>query len=984
MSGHMYGGGGYGAGSGAGAGSSGSNEKPELGLDQAAETSFVAFFRSMTPASEGTVRLFDRGDFYSAHGDAAMLVASTVFKTHSVLKQLGKSSKGGELSSVTLSRAAARDFLRDALTVKQLRVEIWAGGGKRSNVWTLAKQASPGNLQTVEDLLFTHADLVTSPIILALRLANVDGVRTVGAAFADASSRQLGLAQFADNDLFSNVESLVIQLGVKECLIPADEKDTDYDLSRLRTVLDRCNCVLTGRRKGDFQPKDVEQDLLRLLADTSAGTAQPEFGLKVSLGACAALISYLDLMTEQLNFGQYTIREHDLGQYLRLDASALRALSVFPEPGATGGNKSMSIYGLLNKCKTAQGQRMLAQWLKQPLVNVLEIRKRHTLVDAFVGHSEVRTALQMDQLRMMPDLHRISKRFQMGVATLEDVVRVYQAALRLPQMADLLSEARSMDESSHALDESFIAPFKTLQEQLSRFLEMVEETLDLDELEHHNFVIKAGFDDRLQSIKASLDTVRDNLDNEHRRVGKDLNMELDKKLHMENHSTYGYCLRLTRADAKVLSGKKKGYIELATIKNGVHFTTPVLRELSDDFRSLSEQYTSQQAGLVKDVIGIAASYCPPLERLNVLLANLDVLLSFAHVSACAPVPYTRPQIVEKGSEARLRVEEARHPCIEVQDDISFIANDVDMSPGESEFLIITGPNMGGKSTFIRQVGILALLSQVGCFVPAAEGARIPVFDCILARVGAGDSQLKGVSTFMSEMLETATILKTATKDSLIIIDELGRGTSTYDGFGLAWAISEWIATEIRCKTLFASHFAEITNLAVQQPHVKNLKVLAHVSEKSEEGAANAAATSEQDITLLYRVEPGIGDKSYGLHVAALAGFPDSILRLAKRKAEELEDLEDEDTDSPLKMPKDATDRGTALVEEFLLTWAKRSAALEGADDENVGMTNGSDPSSKRRRTVDPKAELAELRRTVEEFRPRCEADPWVKAVLESF
>lgn len=169
---------------------------------------------------------------------------------------------------------------------------------------------------------------------------------------------------------------------------------------------------------------------------------------------------------------------------------------------------------------------------------------------------------------MMPDLHRISKRFQMGVATLEDVVRVYQAALRLPTMVDLLSEARSSQERSLLLDESFIGPIKvclhqvqagdmwqltcfanvqTLQDQLSRFLEMVEETLDLDELEHHNFVIKAGFDDRLQTIKSSLDAVRDNLDNEHRRVGKDLNMELDKKLHMENHGTYGYCLRLTRA-----------------------------------------------------------------------------------------------------------------------------------------------------------------------------------------------------------------------------------------------------------------------------------------------------------------------------------------------------------------------------------------------------------------------------------------------------
>lgn len=486
----------------------------------------------------------------------------------------------------------------------------------------------------------------------------------------------------------------------------------------------------------------------------------------------------------------------------------------------------------------------------------------------------------------MPDLLRNSKRFQKGIASLEDVVNVYQGVIRLPGLIASLQEAESGEaETQRLIQETFVGPLAESQHLLAKLVEMVETTIDLEELERHHYVIKAEYDDRLTRIKESIDSALDQLNAEHSRVKRDLNMP--EKVKLEDTQQYGYCFRVTRNDSKVLS-KKSQYIELGTSKAGVYFTTATAKELCNDHIDLQNKYSAHQSGLVKQVIAIAAGYCPPLEKLNVSIAILDVLVCYAHVSVNAPLPYIQPEVTEMGKQGTLDLREVRHPCLEVQEDLNFIPNDVQMVHDESEFLIITGPNMGGKSTYIRSIGIVALMNQAGCFVPTAPEAKVPVFDSILARVGAGDSQLKGVSTFMSEMLETSTILRLATEDSLIIIDELGRGTSTYDGFGLAWSISEYIATKLRSRCLFASHFAEIVELASQIGHVENLHCKALVEQRK-------GSSSKQDcqITLLYKVEKGTSDRSYGIHVAELAGFPSKVIQLAKRKAEEMEDLDGE-------------------------------------------------------------------------------------------
>ncbi|EPS97986.1 hypothetical protein FOMPIDRAFT_1127467 [Fomitopsis schrenkii] len=948
---------------------------------------FISFFAKLPSKSpeNGTLRLFFRGDYYSAHGPDALYVATHLFRTNTVLKYWGPGGKNG-LPTVHMNEGQAKGFLREALTARQLKVEIWvpeAGQGKRATKFKLDKEASPGNLQAVEDLLFVNTDILSAPIVMAIKITSTPTApgetskartKTMGIAYADTSTREIGVADFVDNDLFSNVETLVIQLSVKEALIPTgtanNKSDRDFELRKLKEVLERCGVVITERKPSDFTAKNIKEDVVRLLNPSSTPSTSsadavvtiPELSLPVAPSALSALVSYLSLLSDPTNHGTFSIRMHDLSQFMRLDASALRALNLAEAPGNIGSNKNTTLFGLLNKGKTAQGSRLLGSWLKQPLVNLHEIHKRQNLVETFVDDANARRILQDDYLRMMPDMHRICKRFQKSVASLEDVVRIYQAVLKLEGFITTLENVDTAHEEYKALlEETYLTKFRECNTSLSKYAEMVEQTLDLDELENHNFVIKPDFDARLQTLADKLKDSRDGLDAEHKRVGRDLGLDLDKKLHLENSQSYGYVLRVSKGDARLIKGN--GYTELSTIKAGAYFTTKTLKELATEYKETAEQYQRTQSGLVKEVVNIAATYAPVLESWNNVLAHLDVIVSFAHVAVNAPEAYVKPQMQEKGAGSMV-LRDARHPCLEVQDDMSFIPNDIEMIKNESEFQIITGPNMGGKSTYIRQAGVIALMAQTGCFVPCSE-ARIPVFDSILCRVGAGDSQLKGISTFMAEMLETATILRSASKESLIIIDELGRGTSTYDGFGLAWAISEHIASEIHAFCLFATHFHELTALDQEIPHVKNLHVVAHVSKPDED-------TRDRDITLLYKVEPGVCDQSFGIHVAELANFPENLVKLARKTADELEDFNAEDKHKEPELSDEVVEEGTKIVEELLQAWAANSSQ---ADDEDIVMADDDEP--------DAAAQLAELKVYFEQFQPRLESNAWVQSVLGS-
>eukprot|EP00434_Breviolum_minutum_P003329 symbB.v1.2.002929.t1/scaffold162.1/size290285/2 len=698
----------------------------------------------------------------------------------------------------------------------------------------------------------------------------------LGWAVFSEDLRAFRICEYLEDVHLSRTEAILLQLQPKKCCWFGLYNEVP---KKLRSVAESCGVELEEVKAQTAKEVDLEQDLERLLAD-GLGRHLEEQRHMQGMKSLAILIGHLQLLNDPSNFKACTLGLYPLRNFVFLDKAAFSALNVLPRPEESQRSQT-NLLGFLNRCRSQIGQRRLRQWLTQPLTDPKKISRRHDIVEMLVANESFLRDLE-GQLRRVPDLERVAARLhrthaqsKAQGASLEDMVNLYHCILATEKMIQALQVYQGNHQG--VLEETLLERLRSIIKDFGNFRALVEQTIDLQQAELRNFCISTAFDPSLKQLAMQRDKVREQMEA--------LRADVDKKLNLPgrgnekgislNECPEGLALRVTKKHQQAIQKwNGKPPLKVLSIKKmEVFFTTTELVKLNKDLQQAVDDYQKQTDALVTKALKVASTYSSVVERLADVLADLDVLCSLARVALTAPCNFVRAKLDESGKDCV--IEGAVHVLVTANSTQSFVANNLEMHRDSSRLHLITGPNMGGKSTYIRSVAIIALLNQMGSFVPC-RSAVLPCFDSIMCRVGASDMQLRGISTFMAEMLEAACILNVATERSLVIVDELGRGTSTADGFGIAWAIAKHLVEDTRCFTLFATHFHELAALEQATTAVRNRHATAVVEPQSGR------------LTFLYALADGAADQSYGAFVAELAGFPPRVVAEARRQAEELE------------------------------------------------------------------------------------------------
>ena len=525
--------------------------------------------------------------------------------------------------------------------------------------------------------------------------------------------------------------------------------------------------------------------------------------------------------------------------YLKFDINTTKNLELIETLRTR--ERQYSLLWLLDKCKTAMGSRFLKNTILNPLTDKIELERRYDFVSILSTEFILRDDL-IKSLDNVYDLERLVGRITYGNLNAKDLLQLKGSLKELPTIKKIIEELH-FDKDIETFDEVYSLLDRTILEDAPFTL-------------HEGHLIKEGYNKELDELKSIRSGSRDFI----------LEMEKDEKertgiknLKVGYNKVFGYYIEISKGQCNLVKDEY-GYERKQTLANCERFVTPLLKEKENIILGAEEKIISLEYKLFMDIREVIKRYVSPLQKVSKVLSEIDMLQAFSIVSDT--YKFTRPELTNDKS---LKLIECRHPVVEQVMKDKYIPNDIVMDK-TTNILLITGPNMAGKSTYMRQCAITIIMAQIGCFVPC-KSATIPIFDQIFTRIGASDDLVSGESTFMVEMREANYAIQEATENSLILFDELGRGTATYDGMSLAQAILEYIHDKIKAKTLFSTHYHELTFLEKDLKQLKNV----HVSALEENG----------HVTFLHKVKPGAIDKSYGIHVASLANLPKSLIERAE-------------------------------------------------------------------------------------------------------
>ena len=670
-----------------------------------------------------------------------------------------------------------------------------------------------------------------------------------GLAVCDVSTGDFYATQITEENNFEKLLDEIARYMPAEIITNKMMYNSEKEIARIK---DRINVCISNSKEDDFSE---ETEILERLYTIENHTGKD---LKDNLFAVAAINGLSAYLTETQKIKLDHINRIELyitTRYMALDVSARRNLELTDR--MRDKSKKGTLLWVLDKTSTSMGGRMLRRWINDPLVDVKEINDRLEAVKELKENMILRGDI-LESLNKVYDIERLAGRISYGNANARDLISLKNSLSKLPELKKELSEVES----------SMLKKLYNDLDELEDITELIEKSI-VDEPPitiKEGGIIKLGYNEEIDKCKKAATDGKAWLVNIE---AKEREVTGIKNLKVGYTKVFGYYIEVTKSFLKQVPTDR--YIRKQTLTGAERFITEELKSIEDTVLGAEERIINLE---YEEFVKIRTKISSQIERIQKssnVVAILDVLNDFACIAE--DNEYVMPKVDD---EDEILIKDGRHPVIErMIDSGTFVENDTYLNRRDDRVAIITGPNMAGKSTYMRQVALITLMAQMGCFVPASS-AKIGVVDKIFTRVGASDDLSMGQSTFMVEMQEVSNIMKNATKNSLVILDEIGRGTSTYDGLAIAWAVAEYIAdiNQIGCKTLFATHYHELTSLEEKVDGVKNYQIA--VKEKGE------------DVIFLRKIIPGGTDESYGIHVAKLAGAPRKMLSRANEILKTLE------------------------------------------------------------------------------------------------
>ena len=687
------------------------------------------------------------------------------------------------------------------------------------------------------------------------------------------------------------VSGELARLGAKEVIIPESGAE---ELRRCGTLPDPGHKVLwTELEDYKFDFEDCE----RYLSSQFGTSTLDGFGMRNdpdSVRVAGALLRYAEENLRHDASYINSIQRHSFEDYLEIDPTSMRNLELVST--RVDGSRNGSLLSVLDHTSTSLGSRRLRSWLLRPLRDYNGIERRLDVIEQFVADPLTLTELR-ETLGIIRDLERITARINVGNASPRDYIALSASLDAVPGIRSLLENFNAVmisDCLQHLPDFDELA-------------KRINDTLDDDPPSQltDGGVIRTGFSEELDRLRMLSGNGKSMLADIQQREVERTGI---KSLKVKFNNVFGYYIEVSKSN---LAAVPEDYVRKQTLVNAERFITPELKELENSILGAEERARALEASLFAELRQFALGFTDAIQKAANALADIDALAGLAE---CARVNnYIRPRIFE---DDRLVIDGGRHPVLDnIMDPGTFVPNDINLNRKSFalRMMIITGPNMAGKSTYIRQNALLVIMAQMGSFIPA-DGAEIGLVDRIFTRIGAGDDLSRNQSTFMVEMVETSNILRNATRKSFVILDEIGRGTSTYDGLSIAWSVAEYLNEKVGCRTLFATHYHELTALPrVSLPGIANFSV--------------AVKEYGNEIIFLRQIVPGNATRSYGIHVARLAGVPDDVIV----RANQILGMLEQTPDSALQVVRDLANQPHPAVPKR----RKRKKSFDNDDDNNT-------------------------------------------------